>query len=128
MDAGAGLGAPRLPGPRGLQAGAGAASRGAGCLVSPPPLSGLPGTLILCKQSWSIACVLGSLSQHRKSSSTFIFRTGCRTLPGGISGTRRPPSWGTPFLPHTCPGPGQNSGLNEPPSGLRPPKGSPRES
>jgi hypothetical protein len=31
-------------------------------------------------------CVLASLSQHRKSSSTFIFSTGCSTLPGGMAG------------------------------------------
>lgn len=86
VDVGAGLGAPRLSNTAGLQAGAGAetARGGPGCPVSPPPLSVLPGVLILCRQSWSIVCVLDSLSQHRNSSSTFILRTGCRTLPGGI--------------------------------------------
>ena len=88
MDAGDGLGAPGPSNPRGLQARAGAANGGPGCPASPATPSGPPGILILCKQSWSIACVLDSLSQHRKSSSTFIFRTGCRTLPGGISGAR----------------------------------------
>ena len=87
---GAGVG-PGAPGPshsRGLQAGSGAAaaSRGPGSSASPAPLSALAGIWILRKQSRSIACVLDSLSQHRNSSSTFIFRTGCRTLPGGIPG------------------------------------------
>lgn len=117
MDAGAGLGTPRPSNPRGLQAGAGAASGGPGCPASPPPLSGLPGILILCRQSWSIACVLDSLSQHRNSSSTFIFKTGCSTLPGGISGARALLPGGNPFLLRTCLEPGPTSGLNGPPQG-----------
>ena len=90
MDAGVGPGAPGPSHSCGLQAGSGAAaaSQGPGCSASPAPLSGIAGIWILRKQSRSIACVLDSLSQHRKSSSTFIFRTGCRTLPGGISGAR----------------------------------------
>lgn len=79
-----------------LQAGPAAATAGPGCPESPSPISVLPGILILCKQSWSIVCVLDSLSQQRNSSSTFIFRTGCRTLPGGISEAR-------PLLPEEAP-------------------------
>lgn len=90
VDAGVGPGAPGPSHSCGLQAGSGAAaaSQGPGCSASPAPLSGIAGIWILRKQSRSIACVLDSLSQQRKSSSTFIFRTGCRTLPGGISGAR----------------------------------------
>ena len=119
VDAGVGPGAPGPSHSRGLQAGSGAAaaSRGPGCSASPAPLSGI---WILRKQSRSIACVLDSLSQHRKSSSTFIFRTGCRTLPGGISGARALLPEGRPhpfFLAHRCLKPGPTSGLNGPHTG-----------
>ena len=43
---------------------------------------------ILHKQSQSIAWVLDLLSQHRKSSSNFFFRTGYMTLPESFLGPR----------------------------------------
>lgn len=51
---------------------------------SPLPISVFSSFLILLKQSFSVSWVAGWLNQHKKSSSTFIFSTGCRTFPGDI--------------------------------------------
>lgn len=51
---------------------------------SPLLITAFSSFLILLKQSFSASWVAGWLNQHRKSSSTFIFSTGCRTFAGDI--------------------------------------------